>query len=135
MRVQQGGIMLRVFIPFVVGIGLIVLLLLVLMNMKSGNTIILSGQVTDTSRVNAEDLEREVRTGLPTGSSLATVDEFLAKREIKHSFDAPSKTVYAVVNKLKGGSILARKSLTFQLHFDDSLKLKSIDTKVVYTGP
>ncbi|MFY9752112.1 MAG: hypothetical protein WAJ92_05700 [Candidatus Acidiferrales bacterium] len=135
MKVREGGIMLRVFIPCAAAIGLIVLLSLVLMNMKSGNTIILNDQVTDTSRVNAEDLEREVRTGLPTGSSLRTVDEFLAKREIEHSFDAPSKTVYAVVKRLKGSSILARKSLTFQLHFDDSLKLKSIDTKVVYTGP
>ena len=123
------------FITCAVGIGLIVLLSVVFLNMKSGHAIVVDGKVTDTSRVDAEALEREVRTGLPIGSSLATVNDFLAKREIEHSFDAPSKTVYAVVNKLKGGSILTKKSLTFQLHFDDSLKLTSIDTKVVYTGP
>jgi hypothetical protein len=126
---------MRVFITCAVGIGLIVLLSVVFLNMKSGHAIVVDGKVTDTSRVDAEALEREVRTGLPIGSSLATVNDFLAKREIEHSFDAPSKTVYAVVNKLKGGSILTKKSLTFQLHFDDSLKLTSIDTKVVYTGP
>jgi hypothetical protein len=123
------------WVMWTVGVAFIVLLSVVLMNMKSGHAIIVEGKVTDTSRVNAEALEREVRTGLPIGSSLATVNDFLAKREIEHSFDAPSKTVYAVVNKLKGGSVLTKKSLTFQLHFDDSLKLKSIDTKVVYTGP
>jgi hypothetical protein len=125
----------RPLVLLAAGIGFIVLLSVVLLTMKSGNAIILNGKVTDTSRVNAEALEREVRTGLRIGSSLATVDDFLAKREIEHSFDASSKTVYAIVNKLKGGSILARKSLTFQLRFDDSLKLKSIDTKAHYTGP
>ncbi len=125
----------RPLVLLAAGIGFIVLLSVVLLTMKSGNAIILNGKVTDTSRVNAEALEREVRTGLPMGSSLATVDDFLAKREIEHSFNASSKTVYAIVNKLKGGSIFARKSLTFQLRFDDSLKLKSIDTKAHYTGP
>jgi hypothetical protein len=126
---------MRVFLWCAGGIAIIVLLSLVLMNLKSGHTVILNGKVTDTSRVNAEDLEREVRTGLPTGSSLAVVDEFLAKRGIDHSFDESSKTVYAIVKKLKGGSVFAVKSLTFKLHFDDSLKLKAIDAKVVYTGP
>jgi hypothetical protein len=134
MRYKKEGYM-RVIIPCAVGIGFIVLLSVLLMNMKSGQAIILNGKVTDTSRVTAEALEREVRTGLPIGSSLATVDNFLAKREIEHSFNASSKTVYAIVNKLKGGSIFAKKSLSVQLHFDDSLKLKSIDTKALYTGP
>jgi hypothetical protein len=126
---------MRVFISCAVGIGLIALLSVVLMKAKSGHAIMVDGRATDTSRVDAEALEREVRAGLPSGSSLATVNDFLAKHEIEHSFDAPSKTVYAVVNKLKGGTVLTKKSLTFELYFDDSLKLKSIATKVVYTGP
>jgi len=125
---------MRVLIPCAVGIGLIVLLSLVFVNTKSGHAIIVNGKAIDTSRVDADTLEREVRAGLLPGSSLVTVNDFLAKREIEHSFYAPSKTVYAIVKKLKGGSVLARKSLTFQFHFDESLKLKSIDTEVVYTG-
>ena len=106
-----------------------------LMDRRTGNSIVLNGKVTDTSRVDAEALEREIRTGLPVGSSLATVQEFLAKRDIEHSFQASSKTAYGIVNKLKGGSILVSKSLAFQFHFDDFLKLQSIDAKLVYTGP
>jgi len=105
------------------------------MNRKTGISIVLNGRVTDTSHVDAEALEREIRMGLPIGSPLATVQEFLAKRDIGHNFVASSNTVYAIVNKLKGGSILVSKSLMFQFHFDDSLKLQSIDAKVLYTGP
>ena len=79
---------MRVFITCAAGIGLIVLLSVVFINMKSGHAIVVDGKVTDTSRVDAEALEREVRTGLPIGSSLATVNDFLAKREIEHSFEA-----------------------------------------------
>lgn len=117
------------------GLGCLVLLTVVLMNRKTGNAIVLNGKVTDTSRVTAEALEREIRTGLPIGCPLATVQEFLAKRGIEHSFQSSSRTVYAIVNKLKGGSIFASKSLAFQFHFDDSLKLQSIDANVLYTGP
>jgi hypothetical protein len=37
--------------------------------------------------------------------------------------------------KLKDSTILASNSLTVEFHFDDALNLKSIDTKVLYTGP
>jgi hypothetical protein len=85
--------------------------------------------------MSAEALEREIRTGLPIGCSLATVQGALGKYGIENSFEASSKTVYAIVNNLKGGSILSSKSLTFQFHFDDALKLQSIDAKVLFTGP
>ena len=126
---------MKVFISCAIGLGCIVLLCVMLMNRKTGHAIILNGTVTDTSRVNAEALESEVRTGLPMGSSLGTVNDFLAKREIEHSFVTSSKIVYAIVNDVKGGSMLVHKSLTFQFHFDESLKLQSIDSKVLYTGP
>jgi hypothetical protein len=122
-------------ISVAIGMACLVLLYVVLMNRKTGHAIMLNGKLTDTSRVAAEALEREIRTGLPIGSPLATVQQFLASRGIEHSFEASSKTVYAIVNKLKGGSIFASKSLMFQFHFDDSLKLQSIDAKVLYTGP
>lgn len=124
----------RVLIPCAICLGCLVLLSLLLMNQKTGHTIVLNGAVTHTSQVNAETLESEVRTGLPMGSSLVTVDDFLTKRKIEHSFVTSSKIVYAIINNLKGGSILVSKSLAFQFHFDDSLKLQSVDAKVVYTA-
>jgi hypothetical protein len=83
----------------------------------------------------AKVLEREIRVGLPLGSSLSTVDEFLGKRGIEHSFAAPSKTIYAIVRKTNGSDLLITEELTFRFHFDDALKLKSIDAKVELTGP
>jgi len=102
---------MKMFISFAVGIGLIVLIAVMLTNRKSGHTIILNGKVTDSSLVTADALEGEIRTGLTVGSSLNTVNDFLAKREIEHSFVAPSKTVYAIVNDLKGGSMLCANLL------------------------
>jgi hypothetical protein len=87
----------------------------------------------NTSR--AENLEAEIRSGLPLGSSLPVVEGFLAKRRVEFSFDEPSKSVRAVIRKLKGSTIVASKSLTLRFKFDEGLKLKSLDGKVVYTGP
>jgi|HubBroStandDraft_6_1064221.scaffolds.fasta_scaffold236098_1 hypothetical protein len=78
----------------------------------------LNGRLTDTSRVSAEALEREIRAQLPIGCPLATVQEALARHDIENSFEASSRTVYAIVNNLKGGSIFSSKSITFQFHFD-----------------
>jgi hypothetical protein len=112
----------------------LVLLSSLYVNRKSGQTIVLNGVVTDTSRVNAEALEGEVRRGLPIGSQLSMVEAFLTKRTIEHSFDPSSETVYAIVRNITGGSIGVGKSIAFQFHFDDSMKLQAIDAKVVYTG-
>jgi hypothetical protein len=125
----------KVFFICTIAVGCLALLFVALATRKSGRAIFFNGKLTDTSRVDTEALEHEVRTGLPMGCSLGVVQEFLAKRDIEHSFEPSSKTVYAIVNKLKGGSIFASKSLTFQFRFDDSLKLQSTNTLVLYTGP
>jgi len=57
-----------------------------LMDRRTGNSIVLNGKVTDTSRVDAEALEREIRTGLPVGSSLATVQEFFSQARYRTQF-------------------------------------------------
>jgi hypothetical protein len=90
---------------------------------------------SNSDRLTADALEREVRSGLPLGSPLPEVRAFLAKRKIEFSYEASSKSMYAVVRKLKGSTTLVTKSLQLQFHFDDVLHLKSIDTKVLYTGP
>jgi hypothetical protein len=89
----------------------------------------------DYHQMKPQALEQEIRAALPLGSSLVTVDEFLKKRDIEHSFDQSSRTVYATVRKLKGSTSLTSESLTLKFHFDDDSKLKSIDSKVLYTGP
>jgi hypothetical protein len=93
------------------------------------------GVVNDRHRVDAGVLEHEIRNGLPTGSSLSTVEELLEKRGFKFSFEARSKTIYAAAHKLKGSNFVTVKDLMLKFHFDDSLKLTSIDSQVLYTGP
>ena len=80
-------------------------------------------------------LERDVRAGLPLGNPLATVEAFLAQLGLEFSFDASSKSVYAIARKLKGSTASASKSLQLQFRFNDASKLTSIDAKVLYTGP
>lgn len=101
-------------------------------NNRVGDT---NGAVTDIHQMNAESLEREIRKGLPIGIPRAAAETFLNKRGIEFSFEAPSKFLYATARKLKGGTFIVSESLTLKFRFDDALKLRSIDTKVVYTGP
>ena len=118
----------KALIPFAVGAGCLVVLIAVIVNQRRDHAVMANG-------TNSELLEREIRAGLPLGSSLSTVEDFLAKRGIEFSFDLPSKSVYAVARKLKGSTASASKSLQLQFRFDDASKLKSIDAKVLYTGP
>jgi hypothetical protein len=121
--------------PIATGIGCLVLLSLIFVNQKRGRASVANGLLNDDHQVNAEVLEHEVRSGLPLGSSLSTVEDYLSTRGIEFSFESPSKIVYAIVRKIKGSSPLLRKDLAFQFHFDDALNLQSIDAKVRNTGP
>lgn len=86
-------------------------------------------------RKNVDVLEREVRQGLPVGSPLGKVEDFLAKRNIEFSYDESSRSVYAVARKLQGSTSMVSKSLQFHFLFDDQSQLESISCKVLYTGP
>jgi hypothetical protein len=86
-------------------------------------------------QIRAEALEHEVRSALPIGSSLDAVEMFLQRRGLEFSFEKSSKTVYAIARDTKGSSFIIIESLGFQFHFDDDLKLTSIDSKVKLTGP
>jgi hypothetical protein len=83
----------------------------------------------------AEAVERDTRVALPVGSTRSRVQEYLTERGIESSFDPQSKTISAIVRKLKGSNLIVREDLLFKFHFDDSLKLTRIDAKVVHTGP
>lgn len=117
------------------GIGCIVLLVWMLSGRRTGHREMVNGAVTDVHQMDAEALEREIRSGLPVGSPLGDVEGFLGKRDIEFSFEAPSKTLYATARKLKGSTMASSKSLVLKFYFDDASKLKFIDSKVLYTGP
>ena len=119
----------KALILFAIGIGCLLLLYFRFMDQMKGQSTMANGGIS------AEVLEREIRSGLPLGSSLSTVQDFLSKRDIEFSFEASPKSVYAVARKLKGSTTVASKSLNLQFHFDDASILKSIDAKVLYTGP
>ena len=87
------------------------------------------------SDLTPQALESEIRKGLGVGTSLSMVDEFLKGLGIEHSYDAANKTVYATARHLKGSTIVATQCLALKFHFDDAVKLKSIDAKVTYIGP
>lgn len=89
-----------------------------------------------TSRfVDAEHLERELRAQVPPGSSLAHVEELLSQRGIPFSCDRPSGSLTGMVRKVNGSTFLVTRSLQLRFRFDDASRLKSIDSKVLYTGP
>lgn len=90
--------------------------------------------VTANGAAGSDTLEREFRIGLPLGSSLPTVENFLRNRGIEFSSEGPPRSVLAVARKLKGSTISTSKSLTLQFHFDEAWKLKELDAKVLYTG-
>src|ERR1035437_6137024 len=125
----------KIVIPCAIGIGCLVLLFVIFMNHKTRHSVMAKNATIDVRLADAEVLEREIRVGLPLGSSLSSVEGYLSKRGIEFGFEAPSKTVYAIMRKMKGSSSFASKSLALRFHFDDDLKLKSIDSEVVYTGP
>jgi hypothetical protein len=96
--------------------------------------VVADGTMLDYHQMTTQALEHEIRTALPVGSSLDAVDEFLEKRGIDHSYEKSSRTVYAIARKLKGSTTLASESLSLKFRFDDDSRLKSIDSKVLYTG-
>jgi hypothetical protein len=85
--------------------------------------------------MNVEILEREIRNALPPGSSLITVQKFLAKRDLGCFVESRSKTAFSIARDVRGSGWLTSKSLTLQFHFNDRWILRSIDAKVLYTGP
>jgi len=125
---------LRTLTLVAIGVGCVVALSWALAR-GSDQTAPTNGVTTDGRPMNAETLEREVRSALPMDSSLAVVEDYLTKRGLEFSFEERSKTVFAIARKLQGSTSLVSKSLTFKFHFDDAAALKSIDAEVFYTGP
>jgi hypothetical protein len=81
----------------------------------------------------SSELEREIRIGLPIGSPLSTVEAYLKRRNVE--FHVNGQTVNALARGLKGSTMVTRRDLLLQFHFDDSSTLKSIDAKPGTTSP
>ncbi len=93
------------------------------------------GEATDVRTMSPEALADEVHRGLPIGSPLRTVTEYLKMRGIEFSYETSTRTLYATARKLKGSTMVTSKSLSLLFYFDDADKLKSLETKATYTGP
>ena len=104
----------------------------VLMSCKRGTET--SGSVI-VQEMTPEELDHQIRQNLPSGTDIQQVRQFLEARKIEFGYDEMSKTVYATARKMKGSTAAVRKSLVVRFHFDDALKLTSIQTEVGYTGP
>ena len=117
------------------GVGCVVALLWIGIDHLNSRTARTNDATTNFHQIKAEALEREIRNALPIGSSLEAVEIFLQKRGLEFSFEKSTKTIYAMARETKGSNLIIIESLGFQFHFDDELKLKSIESKVHLTGP
>jgi hypothetical protein len=94
-----------------------------------------NGSMPDIHQMDANAVQNELRVALPLGSKLASVEDYLQKRRVEFSFVNSSRIVYADVRGVKGSSFLVREDVLLEFHFDESLKLSSVDARVRYTGP
>ncbi len=122
-------------ILIVLALGCAALLFWVFFSRRNSQVVLVDKKVADINRSTPEELDLEIRSDLPIGSPLFTVDNYLKKRGIEFSFGTSKKTLYATARKLEGGTMVSGKSLALRFHFDDAAKLESVDTKVTYTGP
>lgn len=93
-----------------------------------------NGTVRDFREFTGEDLERDVRSQVPLGSSRAFVEGFLTKERMKFSYDSSLNATLANAPCLKGSGIVV-KSLGLTFRFDHESKLASIESRVRLTGP
>jgi hypothetical protein len=93
-----------------------------------------NGTVRDFREFTGEELERDVRSQVPLGSSRAFVESFLTKERMKFSYDSSLNATLANAPCLKGSGIVV-KSLGLTFRFDHESKLASIESRVRLTGP
>jgi hypothetical protein len=92
-----------------------------------------NGTFRDFHDVAASDLEQQVRTSLPIGSSRATVQNYLANRGMR--FRSSDTEIDAAAPYLKGSNFVVRSEMSIGFHFDNAETLQSIHTSVTLTGP
>ena len=93
-----------------------------------------NGAIRDFHQVTAEQLDREVRDGVPLGSTRSSVESFLTSEGMKFNYDPSSRAILANAPCLKGSGVVL-SSLGFTFQFGEDSKLTAIDSKVHLTGP
>ena len=93
-----------------------------------------NGSVRDFRQFTGENLEREMRSRVPPGSSRAFVEVFLTRERIKFKYNPSSNVILANAPCLKGSGIVI-KSLALTFRFDGDSKLRSIESHIHLTGP
>jgi len=89
----------------------------------------------DFHDITAQQLDRDVRSRVPLGSTRMFVEGFLREDGMRFAYDPSSQTIQANAPYVKGSSFIIYESVGFTFQFDDSSKLKSISSKVYLTGP
>jgi hypothetical protein len=85
--------------------------------------------------MHAQSLEQSVREALPIGSPLAMVEGYLNEQGLEFSFYSPARIIFAITRNVQGSGVLISKAVTFRFHFDDELRLESIEVEILRTGP
>jgi hypothetical protein len=80
------------------------------------------------------DLEQEIRSNLPVGSTLQEIETYLTTKNISHSYVERENRVYGIVPDVERG-LLVSKSLQIVVDLDRQHRLESLELKPVYTGP
>jgi hypothetical protein len=93
-----------------------------------------NGAIRDFRQFTAEQLEGDVRSRVPLGSSRAFVEGFLTGEGMKYSYDPSLNAILANAPCFKGSGIVM-KSLGLAFRFDSDSKLKSVESHVHLTGP
>jgi hypothetical protein len=93
-----------------------------------------NGTVKDFREFTGEDLEREVRSQVPLGSSRTFVEKFLTKEGMEFNYDSSLNATLASAPCLKGSGIVV-ESLGLTFRFDHESKVVSVESRVHLTGP
>ena len=76
----------------------------------------------------------QIRSDLPPGTSLATVDAYLDQHQIDHTYYAKGNQITAFIHNIQRDA-LVREDLNLVFSFDEDKSLRDILAKPVYTSP
>ena len=91
-----------------------------------------NGAYRDFHNVTATELEQQIRSSLPVGSSRAAVENYLSNQGMY--FTSSHDLIEARAPYLRGSNFLVRSSMGIKFQFNDAEKLQSINTTIVLTG-
>lgn len=94
-----------------------------------------NGAYRDFHSVTAPELEQQIRSNLPIGSSRSAVENYLTNRGMEFSFNSSENEIDAIARYLKDSNFIVRSDMGIKFHLGETGKLRSIQTHVELTGP